>query len=85
MQLNYRQYSDSGKPLLILHGLFGSLGNWGWHSKQLAEQYAVYGVDLRNHGESPHADELDYASMADDVMQLMTSLGIDSCSEGPYN
>ncbi|MDP6414145.1 MAG: alpha/beta fold hydrolase [Gammaproteobacteria bacterium] len=79
MQLNYRQYSDSGKPLLILHGLFGSLGNWGWHSKQLAEQYAVYGVDLRNHGESPHADELDYTSMADDVKQLMTSLGIDSC------
>ncbi|MEX0962792.1 MAG: alpha/beta fold hydrolase [Pseudohongiellaceae bacterium] len=80
MELNYRQYSDTGNPLLILHGLFGSLGNWGWHSKQLAEHFAVYGVDLRNHGDSPHADELNYQAMAEDVGQLISSLGLRSCS-----
>ncbi len=79
MKLNYRQYSDSGKPLLVLHGLFGSLGNWGWHSKQLAEHFAVVGVDLRNHGDSPHADEFDYQVMAEDVRQLMAELGLESC------
>lgn len=79
MNLNYHQYSSEGKPLLILHGLFGSLGNWGWLSKQFAENYAVYGVDLRNHGESFHADELNYQVMAEDVRQLMKSLGIKSC------
>lgn len=79
MNLNYRQYSSEGKPLLILHGLFGSLGNWGWHSKQLAEKYAVYGIDLRNHGDSFHADELNYQIMAEDVRQLMAGLGIESC------
>lgn len=80
MELHYRQYSDSGKPVLVLHGLFGSLGNWGWHSKQLAEHFAVYGVDLRNHGDSPHADSLDYQLMAEDVRQLISALGLDSCS-----
>ena len=80
MKLNYRQYSESGKPLLVLHGLFGSLGNWGWHSKQLAEEFAVVGVDLRNHGDSPHSDQLDYQAMAEDVRQLMAELGLDSCS-----
>ena len=45
MLLNFRQYSHEGESLLILHGLFGSLGNWGAHSKFLAEHYSVIGVD----------------------------------------
>ena len=79
MELNYRQYSESGEPVLELHGLFGSLSNWGWHCKQLAEHYAVYGVDLRNHGDSPHSDQLDYQVMAEDVRQLIIRLGLKSC------
>jgi len=79
MKLHYRQYSDSGMPLLILHGLFGSLSNWGWHSKQLAERFSVYGVDLRNHGASPHAAEHNYQVMAEDVSQLMQHLEIENC------
>ncbi len=80
MQLNYRQYSEQGEPLLILHGLFGSLANWGWHSKQLAEDFAVIGVDLRNHGDSPHDDELNYPAMAADVKALLATLKIERCS-----
>jgi esterase len=79
MELNYRQYSESGSPVLVLHGLFGSLSNWGWHCKQLAEHYAVYGVDLRNHGDSPHSDRLDYQVMAEDVRQLIIRLGWKPC------
>ncbi len=79
MELNYRQYSESAAPVLVLHGLFGSLSNWGWHCKQLAEHYAVYGVDLRNHGDSPHSDHLDYQVMAEDVRQLIIRLGLKSC------
>jgi len=80
MLLNYRQYSTDGEPLLILHGLFGSLSNWGWHSKQLAKHFAVYGIDLRNHGDSPHADEMNYQAMAADVKALLGHLGIERCA-----
>jgi len=80
MQLNYRQYSTQGKALIILHGLFGSLSNWGWHSKQLAKTFAVYGLDLRNHGDSPHADALNYRVMADDVCEFMRSTAMDRCA-----
>ena len=80
LQLNYRQYSDSGSPLLVLHGLFGSLSNWGWHCKQLADDYAVYGVDLRNHGDSPHSPAMDYPLMARDVARLLQDLDIPSCA-----
>ncbi len=80
MKLNYRRYSEQGEPVLIMHGLFGSLSNWGWHSKQLAEHFSVVAVDLRNHGESPHEDAMNYQDMADDVIQLLDDLGIEKCS-----
>lgn len=79
MELNYRQYSEQGPPLIILHGLFGSLSNWGWHCKQFSQEYAVYGIDLRNHGESPHADEMNYQLMAEDIRELLIKLNIKSC------
>jgi pimeloyl-ACP methyl ester carboxylesterase len=60
---------------LVLHGLFGSQGNWGVHNKAFAETFNVIGVDLRNHGDSPHAPELDYQSMAEDVRLLIESRG----------
>ena len=75
MRLNFRQYSDRGRALLILHGLFGSLGNWGWHSKQLADSYAVIGVDLRNHGDSPHCSDMNYPAMAADIRGDVTCRG----------
>lgn len=80
LSLNTREYSVDGEPLLVLHGLFGNQGNWGVHSKALAEKYAVIGVDLRNHGESPHAPELDYQSMAEDVRLLIESRGLGPCT-----
>lgn len=79
LKLHYRQYSDSGAPLLVLHGLFGSLSNWSWHCKQLAQHFAVIGVDLRNHGSSPHASSFNYPVMAHDVLQLLDDLNIGSC------
>lgn len=78
MQLHYKKYSDSGEPLLVLHGLFGSQSNWGAHCKQLAEQFMVIGVDLRNHGDSAHADEHNYQVMAEDISELLKSLSIES-------
>lgn len=77
MKLNYKQYSTTGAPLLILHGLFGSLSNWGAQSQQLAKDFSVYGLDLRNHGASPHSDEMNYAVMAQDVLAFMDAQGIE--------
>lgn len=79
MKLNFKQYSVAGEPLLILHGLLGSLGNWGWQSRQLATDFAVTGLDMRNHGGSPHADSMDYASMANDVLEFMDDNTIERC------
>jgi esterase len=71
MKLNFKQYSDHGEPLLVIHGLFGSLQNWTWHCKKLAEDFAVFGLDLRNHGASPHDSTMNYQVMAADVLEFM--------------
>lgn len=79
MDLNFKQYSSEGYPLIILHGLFGNLSNWGWHSKALASQFQVYGLDLRNHGASPHSDDMDYPLMVADVLEFLDAQGIERC------
>ena len=66
----------SGPPLLILHGLFVSSSNWRSVAGHLAGSHTVHCVDLRNHGASPWADTMDYAEMADDVLQLCDRLGL---------
>ncbi len=80
MQLFYKQYSDSGKPLIILHGVFGQLGNWTAYAKAFAKNFQVYGFDARNHGQSPHADSMSYREMAKDVVQTMDALKISSAN-----
>jgi esterase len=67
----------SGPPLVILHGLFGSSGNWRGIARELAITHSVFSVDLRNHGASPWADWMDYLEMADDVLQVIERLGLD--------
>jgi esterase len=77
MQLHFKQYGQ-GEPLVILHGLFGSLDNWHTIATRLAEHFHVIIPDLRNHGQSPHSDEMNYPVMAADVAELVGSLGLSS-------
>jgi len=60
-----------GPPLVILHGLFGAKKNWGALQKQFARTRPVIAADLRNHGESPWSDAMDYDLMAGDVARLI--------------
>ena len=76
MKLHYKQYGNTGETLFILHGIFGMLDNWHNIAKVLAEHYIVYTIDARNHGKSPHADEMSYQLMAEDVIELANDLGV---------
>lgn len=74
MKLHYRTIGE-GKPLFILHGLFGSSDNWQTLGKKFAEHFKVYFVDQRNHGHSPHSDEFSYDLMVEDFHELVADLG----------
>jgi esterase len=75
MQLNYKQIGQ-GPDVVLIHGLFGSLENLNVIAKPLSEHFCVTNVDLRNHGLSPHSDEMDYLAMANDIVELMAKLKI---------
>src|SRR5690349_12190574 len=66
-----------GQPLIILHGLFGSLQNWASITSRLANNFKVFAVDQRNHGSSPHSFEMDYLLMAEDVLRMMQNQGFE--------
>lgn len=75
MLLNFQEIGE-GRPIIILHGLFGSARNWQGIARSLAESYKVITPDLRNHGHSFHENSMSYIDMADDVISLCDHLNI---------
>ncbi len=75
--LFFRKYGDRPPALVILHGLFGSSDNWHTLARKWSEDFTVYALDLRNHGQSPHTDEFSYALMAEDVLAWMHRENLD--------
>jgi pimeloyl-ACP methyl ester carboxylesterase len=76
MKLNYKKTGE-GQPLIILHGLFGSLDNWQTHGKKLSEYFEVYLVDQRNHGHSGWSDNFNYDLLADDLKEFVEEHNLD--------
>ena len=60
-----------GIPLLVFHGLFGMLDNWGSFGKEMGEFFPVHLIDLRNHGKSFHSPEMSHDDLAHDILHYM--------------
>lgn len=73
LTLNVQFYAGErpGTPLIVLHGLFGSTGNWRTLCKRYAGRRDVYALDLRNHGRSPHDPGMTFEDMAGDILAFM--------------
>jgi esterase len=78
MPLNYQEFGQNQtNTVVLLHGLFGMSDNLTTLAKTLAEDHRVIVPDLINHGKSPHAFDVTYESMANDVLGLLASLDIE--------
>jgi 4,5:9,10-diseco-3-hydroxy-5,9,17-trioxoandrosta-1(10),2-diene-4-oate hydrolase len=65
LRLRYWQAGATGSPILLLHGLMGSIENWRWIMGALAEQHCVFAFDGPGHGLSQwdeRAHELSFMS-----------------------
>jgi len=80
MQLYFKKYGSDGNPIIILHGLFGMSDNWHNIARSLSEQNVVYTIDLRNHGQSPHALVMNFSVMADDIWEVMRAENLQSAT-----
>jgi len=76
MDLIFRSRGE-GLPLIMLHGLFGAGDNLGGIAGLLSDDFQTITIDQRNHGRSPHSDEMNYAAMAADIDEFMEQQGIE--------
>jgi pimeloyl-ACP methyl ester carboxylesterase len=77
IELSY-QIVGHGKPVVLLHGGFGSVEMFGPNVELLAAKNEVIGVDLQSHGRSPAADRpMRFETMADDIAALIRSLDLE--------
>ncbi|ANE50282.1 alpha/beta fold hydrolase [Flavisolibacter tropicus] len=75
----YAETYGQGKPLLIIHGNGGSIGNFVHNLPYFSKKYKVIVADSRAQGNSKDpADSLSYEMMADDYAALLDAMKIDS-------
>ncbi|MTD40676.1 esterase [Erwinia sp. CPCC 100877] len=81
MKLNTRlqtaQSPVTSSPVVLIHGLFGSLDNLGVLGRSLVKDRTVLQLDLRNHGLSPRSDIMTYPAMAQDVLDTLDACQLD--------
>ena len=71
--LQVKVTGEGYKPLVLLHGLFGSGQNLGQLARGLADSFTVYSVDLPDHGRSPWSDSCSIDSYADTLIEWLTN------------
>lgn len=69
MNLHFRTVGE-GKPLIIVHGLYGSSDNWLSIAGKL-DGYKCYLIDQRNHGQSPKTHSHTYSDLVEDLKQFI--------------
>jgi len=70
LKLQFWDWGSEGKPVLILvHGGLDHARSWDWVAKALREDFHVYALDLRGHGNSAWAPGALY-SVAEHVLDL---------------
>lgn len=74
LRMSYQE-AGSGEPVVLLHGLGSSSRDWEDQIPALAARYRVIAPDLRGHGDSEKLTRSTIAAMAEDVAQLLRSLG----------
>ena len=83
----YYEVHGTGRPLVLLHGAYMTIGAMGEIVPGLAETRRVIAVELQGHGHT--ADVVDrpitYEGMADDTAALLRHLGIEEADAFGYS
>lgn len=70
----YYQLAGAGRPLVLLHGLGASSGDWEFQVPEFARHFQVVVPDFRGHGASDRAGDYSVQRFADDTWQLLDRL-----------
>jgi pimeloyl-ACP methyl ester carboxylesterase len=82
----YYEKHGRGRPLLLLHGAFGTAESWANVLPVLTEIRQVIIVEQQAHGHTPDRDApLTYEQMAEDTAALLRGLGVQSADVFGYS
>ncbi len=80
MKLNARlqtaQQTNNNPPVVLIHGLFGSLDNLGVLARELVTDHEVLSVDLRNHGLSDRSHDMSWQTLGQDILDTMDAYNL---------
>lgn len=71
-------YGGDGPPIVLVHGLGGSAGNWSLTAPRLATRGRVVALDLAGHGRSGPLPRHDLEAHAQTVIELIETHGLGS-------
>lgn len=77
VKMHYAVYGSGEKPLVLIHGNARSHKDLDETARYLANDYTVYSIDSRCHGESSDPGEISYELMAKDVKEFCEKLKIE--------
>lgn len=78
--MHYQIYGTEGHPLILVHGNGGSLNSLREAATYLANDYTVYLIESRCHGDSSDPGEISYELMAKDIKEFCDLMRL----EKPY-
>lgn len=86
LKIYYEIYGE-GKPLLLLHGAYMTIDmNWGPLLPELSKNRKVIAIEMQGHGHTGDIERpFSFDAMADDVVQTMKYLKIDTADVVGYS
>ena len=72
----YYEKTGSGSPLLLLHGNGEDHSIFDKLAEKLSQDFTVYAVDSRNHGQSEKTADYRYETMAEDLKAFIETLNL---------
>lgn len=76
--LHYLEWGDSGRDVLIVHGITGMAIRWQGFAQSLMDDFHVIAIDLRGHGHSSWADSYTLDDYAADIDEFIERVGIET-------
>lgn len=73
--VNWKDYGGSGSPIVLVHGLGGSLTNWDAIGPSLSSYGHTIALDLPGFGLSPPADDWELETHADAIGAFIAEFG----------
>ncbi len=76
VKMHYSVYGEQGHPLILVHGNGGSQNSLKEAATYLANNYTVYVIESRCHGQSSDPGVISYDLMAKDIKEFIEALGL---------